>query len=383
VNRREATSRRWHVATVLVVAGSIAGLALARDGPELEPAEPAPSAHALKLHGAQMHPFWTDVSPAEVIRELDALDAAGANAVRVDLSWSSIERECRGCRSSSYVGKVDRFLRRARRLGISVIATLWSTPCWASSAPEDVRQGCDGPWWDRGVTRYPPVKMADYGAIVRWVANRWGRSLAGLEIWNEPNLPQQSFWRTPDAAGDYIRLLRAARAGIRRSGRPRLTVVAGALQRSDGSFLKELYARGLAGRFDALSIHPYSGGASPRARESGDDRMNSFADGVPWIRQIMLAHGDDKPLWLTEFGFTSCLDVHQPICVGPERQAAYTREAWRLLQGWRFVKVATQYNLRDKGTDVHDVEQQFGLLRADFAPKPAYDAFADAMAASR
>ncbi|MEA2424284.1 MAG: polysaccharide biosynthesis protein PslG, partial [Thermoleophilaceae bacterium] len=131
--------------------------------------------------GAQTHPFWSNNNTTDFDHELDMLAGAGANSVRVDLSWSTIELNGKGVHDPGYVAKVDRFMTDAASRNIKVIATLWTTPCWASSAPDTAKQACAGSWWDRGVQYYAPANPNDYADIAAWVAQRWGSKMAALE----------------------------------------------------------------------------------------------------------------------------------------------------------------------------------------------------------
>lgn len=339
---------------------------------------------ATKYRGAQTHPLWSSSQVSDFDRELDLLRNAGANTVRIDITWSSLQTAGKDRFSSWYVDKIDTFMRHAEARGIKVIPSFHATPCWASSAPSSLKQDCEGKWWDRGVTKYPPEDMAEYAKAAAWVANRWGRYMAGLQIWNEPNEESQNFWKTPDQAGDYARLLKAAYPAVK-AVQPNLTVAAGALSFSDGDFTKELYDHGIKGNFDVFSFHPYSESRPPTYTAEGDSRKWSFASGIPWIRKIMLARGDGKPIWLTEFGWTTCnptTDYGRRRCVTEDQQASYTEKAWQMLAGWRYVKAATQYNLRNKGTDPAGIEDQYGLVHRDFSPKPGYRAFRSGLAAN-
>ena len=57
-------------------------------------------------------------------RELDMAQRAGANVVRVDVSWSSLESGGKGQHSPWYVSKLDRFVREAHDRGMKVLTTL-------------------------------------------------------------------------------------------------------------------------------------------------------------------------------------------------------------------------------------------------------------------
>ena len=340
---------------------------------------PAAGAAQAQLLGAQSHATWGTVPPADMKRELDLLAAAGATAVRTEISWSSLETDGKGRYSAWYVERIDSFVAEARARGIEVIATLWSTPCWASTAPEDAKRGCSGAWWDREVSRYAPRDAADYADAAAWVARRWGSRLAALEVWNEPNIPAHRFLIADDNARAYAALLKGAYPRIKEAA-PGLPVLGGALAYSDERFLERLYELGAKGSFDGLSLHPYNEWRDPDDPWKPEWRMYTFLTGVPAMHAVLRAHGDgDKALWLTELGFSSCGDGDR-WCVNERQQAEYVADSLRIVRDWPFVRAATIYNLRNKGSDPRDREHQFGMLHQDFTPKPAFAAFARALA---
>ena len=341
-------------------------------------------ANAPRLSGAATHPLWASSSVADSDRELDLLRAAGASTVRIDLGWSSLEQEGKGSRSQWYVDRADTFFAHARARGLRVIVTFWGTPCWASSAPADLKQGCAGPWWERGVNRYPPADAGDFAEAAAWVAARWHRDMAALEIWNEPNY--NAFFRSSAPAADYAALLKAAYPRIKQVA-PDLTVLGPAMLGSDVPFLEALYSAGIRGYYDGLSSHPYNAGADPGdPTPARGGQGNPFLFGVPRVREAMVAHGDgDKRLWLTELGWSSCGPGGTSTwCVTPDAQARYVADAFRVIRDcWDFVDSVSIYNLRNKGTDPNDRESQMGLLLNDFTPKPSYGAFRDVLAELR
>jgi len=154
---------------------------------------------------------------------------------------------------------------------------------------------------------------------------------------------------------------------------------------SDAVFTERLYDLGIEGYFDAFSIHPYSEDRSPLDPGSERYRHLSFVRGIPAVRDVMTRHGDTRPLWLTEFGWnTSSVRGSDAWRNGVEEttQADYLSQALELLQGQPDVDVAVVYELQDVGTDRGAPLDNFGLLRHDRSPKPAFDAFRSA-AASR
>ncbi len=275
----------------------------------------------------------------------------------------------------------DAVFDAAAARGIKVVATFHTTPCWASSAPDELKQDCAGEWWDRNVQNYPPVSAADYGEAAAWVARRWGDRMAALEIWNEPNEAEQDFLVAPDPAVAYAALVKAAYGPVK-IARPELPVIVGSTSLADRAFIERLYDLGIRGYHDGISIHPYNESRDPDdARTAGLEKW-TFRSGVPWIRESMVAHGDgDKGLWLTEFGWSTCAEESSSWCVSEAEQSEYINDAFRIAHedNWSYVKAMLVYNLRNKGTDPADRESQFGMLHRDFTPKPGWDGFRNAL----
>ncbi|MEA2143686.1 MAG: polysaccharide biosynthesis protein PslG [Solirubrobacteraceae bacterium] len=332
-----------------------------------------------QLAGVQLHPLWDGVTPREAARELDVVARSGADVVRIDVGWSSLEQNGKGRIAAGYAGRLDQFLRNARARKLKVIATLHETPCWASRAPSSLRRRCAGAWWERDVNRYPPRLARDYADAAVYVARRWGDQLAALEIWNEPNKAEHL--RSTDPVADYARLVRATYKPVKRVA-PRLTVLAGSLLLSDGDFLTELYRRGrIAGHYDAISYHPYTDGSDPAVAQTARGAKYSLIAGTNWLHDIMLAGGDEAGiLWATEAGASTCAPGSNPGCVSEAEQARQVGNYVRVARGFPFVRAMIIYNLRDKGTNTASIEQSYGIVRTDLSPKPAYRAFKRAAA---
>ena len=340
-------------------------------------ASTATAAGPQQYHGAQMHAFWGNQSAADNARELDLLAEAGADSVRVDLGWASIEADGKGQYNEWYVGRVDQFMAQARARNMKVVAALINSPCWASTAPDSDRQDCSGQWWNRGnIPVWAPRDANDYADAAAWVARRWQADLAGLEVWNEPN--DSAYFRAADPVADYARLVRATYGPVKAAA-PSVPVIVAAVSWSDRPWLERLYAQGIGGSYDAISIHPYNESRDPDDPWQPQWRMNSFLSGVKWVRELMVEKGDaDKDLWLTEFGFSTC-GTGSSVCVSPEKQAEYTKDSFRIAAGWSYVRGAFVYNMRNTSDAPNDRNAQFGLLNRDFSRKPAYEALKSAL----
>ncbi|MGI8632798.1 MAG: cellulase family glycosylhydrolase [Solirubrobacterales bacterium] len=341
----------------------------------------APRAHAAGQEmGVQAHLLWGSVDADDVRTQLDHARDAGVTMVRVDLGWGSLEPSEKGRFSSYELGRIDRVVDEAEARGIKVMFTVWQSPCWASSAPESKKQGCEGSWWNRGVQLYPPKDPADFADAAARLAERYGSRVAAWELWNEPNA--SSYFKSSDPAGEYADLVKAAYPAIK-AAEPGAHVVAGSLMHSDVAFTEDLYRHGIAGKFDAFSIHPYSEDRSPT--DPGDDRWirGSFVRGVPAVRDVMVRHGDRQPMWLTEFGWSTCSERdgdNWENCVSEQRQATWLTDAYEIMRSWSYVRGGFWFKLMSGSDD--SLMDQYGLVRRDGSRKPAHSAMRAASASA-
>ena len=223
--------------------------------------------------------------------------------------------------------------------------------------------------------RYPPVNASDYANALAFLVRRYEDRVAAWEIWNEPDLTY--YFRAENQPAEYAKLVRAGYPAAKAAD-PSATVIVGALAEAPAAFTEKLFEYGIGGHFDAFSLHPYSGDASPLSPQSDQWIQTSFARGVPSVREVLLRHGEDKPIWLTEFGWsTSTIRGAESWRNGVDEmtQALYTEQALLKMRDWPYVPVAIVYGLKDVGTDPTDRNDNFGLIRYDNSPKPAYAAF--------
>jgi hypothetical protein len=314
---------------------------------------------------------WQYQEQADAEREVAEAAALGADTVRLGLYWSWMEPNAPGQYREDGLTRFDRLLEVASSHGLRVIVTVLSTPCWA--LPPDAQSGCQP-----GVYHAePPADPAAFGRFISFVSSRWGDRLSGIEVWNEPN--QEAFFGGTPA--DYSQLVRAAHDAVQQS-RPGLPVAAGALALADAEYLRELYRLGVKQWSDAISIHPYDLAdgtyGDPRRQWPAEMAKLSYSGGVPSIHQVMREHGDDAPLWLTEFGYPSCPAT--PHCVEPEKQGEYLVAALRQAARWDYVEVMLLFRLRDWYPGGENLEYHFGLLERDWTPKPGHSAVRDELA---
>ena len=327
---------------------------------------PAP-AGAQQTVGVGAHLMWG--SPADPIdtRQLDLARDMGAQMVRVDAGWVNAEGAGKGRWSQAYLAKLDSLVSSTQLRGMRLLLVWWRSPPWATSVA--------------GEPNAPPIDPNDYGESLAALATRYRDRPVDFEVWNEPN--SDGFFQSPDNARDYAALLKAAYRAVK-AVNPRAVVIGGALAHADATFARALYAHGIKGSMDGFSIHPYTENRDPLLAYPSYPHV-SFLPGIKNVRDVQAAYGDVAGLWLTEFGWNTggLFGTGYPAwrrSVTPEEQADYVRKAIDYLQTLPYVANAAVYLLRDDGTDPLDDQANFGLVRRDYTPKPAYRAFREAAA---
>jgi hypothetical protein len=304
------------------------------------------------LRGVQLVDVDGATSLPAVDAQLDGARRTGANMVRLYGQWGDLEAERPGQMAPGYLRLIDHTMQGAARRGMKVALTLGFTPCWASSAPPAVRGTCSTRAERDGAGRYPPADPADFARFAGFAAKRWGSFLAGLEVYNEPDQSNELYFAGPDKVARYAALLKAAYPAIKRAD-PRVPVLGGAFVGKDGRFLKALYAAGAKGSYDLLSVHFY----------------DLVLDALKNVRAVQRANGDRTPLWLGEFGWTSCFprQVTQGghVCVTPAVQGANLLDTMQALQTISYVRGAMIFSVRDTP------EFSFGAFDRLLRPKPA------------
>ena len=295
---------------------------------------------------AHYHPRWNTSD----ITHLNLAKSAGIDLVRVAIEWRRLQPDAPGVYDQWYSDRVAEFLQRAQQQGVSVYLMVSGSPCWASADPS---KNCQ---WNSYNRAYPPANAWDYANVMRDLVRKHGHQVIAWEIWNEPNIGR--FWATPDPVA-YTNLLKAAHGAIK-AERGHAVVLGGALAGTDFDFLMGMYAQGANRYYDALSIHPYTRGAP----DDCSTNLASYYCGVEGLRAMMLHNQDYKPMWFTEFGWSS-------LTVGEYNQSIYLQQALNRVKQWDFVPVATWYNLVDTSFDqgAPAFEHHMGLFRANGTPK--------------
>lgn len=307
------------------------------------------------LSGVNIEGIGPGSTPGQERASIAAAHQLHVKVIRVDFPWAIIE-PTKGATDSRALASADRIITEAAAAGIKVSATVGSTPCWDSSAPASLLRKCV-PGRDNAANRWPPRDDSAYATFVAFLAQRYNSRLAAIEIWNEPDQANEDYFAGPNKVALYAAVLRAAYPAIKQAA-PQVPVLGGSLVGSNGVFLRKLYAAGIKGFYDGLSVHFYTLTlAALRA-----------------THELQLSQGDHTPLWLDEFGWSSCWPrqrVQQDQgCVTSQVQAENIRNTYRAIARAPYVAAADIYKLQDSPN------QDFGMLTTRGKRKPAFAALA-------
>lgn len=333
----------------------------------------------------------------------------GAQTTRDEFEWAWIEPS----KGVYDWAASDRLMTYAANHGLHMLMIADTTPSWASGKDDSIEN------WQL----YPPINSIDFGNFAGKLAARYGGTgsfwaahptlpkvlPAGIEIWNEPNLPR--FWTSGPNAVKYTGMLKLAYQKVKAVD-PSMTVVTGGLApvgcyndadcngvadngvSADGinpvNYLKTIYVNGGAGYFDAVGWHPYSfwgtntATAAEMLANENWSAWSQMGDTATSARSLMIARNDgNKKIWATELGAPTCITGAQYTCVSEAEQAKLATQGVALWKSYSWSGNYYWYDLRDDfgGSSTTDMEYHFGALRSNNTQKPSYAALKTAFTA--
>ena len=298
------------------------------------------------------------ISDADMARTGQLLQDSKAGWVRMQLDWNWLDAD------PELIAMYDEAVDVARASGSRVLLIASQTPSWASGS---------------AIEESPPLDPNTYGDWLRTMVEHFKGRVDAYEIWNEPDTA--NFWPSGPNAAEYVALLKAGHAAVKGVD-PSATVVFGGLVGGNRTYLEEAYAAEpeLGRWFDVMAVHPYVAfaGAPDEIKLGPDGHIDrtSFAS-YRELHDILVANGDDKPMWITEFGYATTSQSQYWGGVDEATQADFLRRAYEFVEQDPYLEVLYWYNLRNNfwAPEADTWEDQLGLVRADFTPKPAYEAF--------
>jgi hypothetical protein len=310
--------------------------------------------------------------------KLQTVADSGAKWFEMDIDWNSIQD---GGPNSYMWTATDRVVTDARARGLKVLGMIGYTPTWAR--PSNCPAGSD---------KCLPASPETYAAFAQAVAQRYGSAstipglrngFAAYQIWNEPN--HYPFVEPTVNVHAYTTMLKRAYVEIKAAD-PLATVIAGGTSPAGNDpsgrdmapirFMKQIYADGGKGFFDAFAHHPYSFPCSPLTKAS----WNSFTQ-TRDLHTVMADNGDGaKKIWGTEAGAPTGSDIGTCTAGNVGRSVTEATQSQYLadyFKGWygdyaSFTGPLFWFQVRDNGTNPNDENDHYGLVRWDFSAKPAY-----------
>jgi hypothetical protein len=331
---------------------------------------------SVPFYGVNSHLTWFS-SDEKVNHMAQLMDETGVGIVRTVFDWASIEPEPGVYRWERF----DRAVEQLRERGVAILGILHGSAPWTTSAPS-----LDEPHWQTWPTKDLNAFARYVGAVVERYDGDGRADAPGSpvirywEIWNEPNTA--FFWRPRASAEEYVRLLGASYGAIKLAYPSAVVVLGGiagngvsyppfGLAEEEQNFLQQIYDHGGKGFFDIANIHLY-----PYTYELGrPELMTTLQDALDETRSVMAANGDgDKPIWITEIGFSTALFPDDYENQPDEAIASWLRSIYRQLSG---AEAVFWYMFEDEGTD-ENPEGHFGLVEYDGKLKQSYYAYRDA-----
>lgn len=323
------------------------------------PSALATDGHRAPLVGINVRAPYGGESAAAIRQELAYARQLNADVVRVELSWARFEPIAKDVLNRPTVAATDAFMRDAGNDHLKVIAMLDRTPCWASSAPPPVLAGCGG--GSEAAYAWPPRDASWFGAFAGWLAHRYAKRLAAVEVWNEPDQENEHYLAGPEKPRHDAELLKAAYPTVK-AANDKIAVLAGSVVGSNGAFMEALYAQRINGFYNGVAVHFYT----------------LVLASVRRFREVQAQNGDRTPLWLDEFGWSSCWPTaiveQEQGCVTRRVQAENFATSIRELSQAPYVAALVPYKLQNTPTEA------FGVLTGQGGRKPAFAALANAFA---
>jgi len=300
---------------------------------------------------------------AAILGALDELRGDRHFVVHLYISYTGMRAQQRKA-----VRKARRQARRYSRNGYGVEYVLAYRPAARAGEP-DVR----------GFVRF-----------TRRMSRRLGRieGVEAIQVTNEVNntlSPDASDGAYPGARDALIRGTIAAARKLRREGRRDIEVGFNWFYRldpsSDEDFWTELGEKGgerFAHAVEWVGLDVYPGTFFPPPLVPRDD---SVINAMSYLRECMMplaGLGDEIPIHITENGWPTA-----PPARSYEEQALALEEMVRAAHTYRANYGVTDYrwfDLRDADSASANFQQQFGLMRDDYTPKPAFGIYRDLIA---
>ena len=274
------------------------------------------------------------------------MKAAGITSTRDACEWAAAENN----KGTLNIFPVYRnYMDTASRFGISQFHVL----AYANDF-YDKRDYPTTPEAIEGFIRYAEFMVQNMPAGIRIV-----------QIWNEwdGGTGMSAQYAGHGDAARYMKLLQAVYPRLKKID-PQLKIISGAF--SSFGFLEKLVGMGLTDYCDAIALHTYNYQEilTPDAVEKWHARMFRIEQAVKTA-----AKGKKVDFFITEMGWPTNIGANGSTY---ESSADKLARLYLLARTLPFVKGIWWYDFQDDGWKYHDAESNFGIVRPDLTPKPAW-----------
>jgi len=284
--------------------------------------------------------FGVNIHFRDEPKDLDLIADAGFKFIRMDLTWSAVERK-KGVYEFDKSG-YDALTKGCTKRGIRILYILdYSNRLYESDRSVLTEQG------RRAFAAFAKAAAARYaGKGILW------------EIWNEPNIKQ--FWRPQPSIEHYCKLVEATAPGLKEADSTGL-VVAPATSTIPFQWLNDCFNRGLLKWIDALTVHPYRPQHPETVIKDYDKLRKLINSYAPQGKKIHIISG--------EWGYS--LINWDKSRLSEQQQAQYLARMF-LMNLYQNIPVSIWYDWKDDGSNPNEREHHFGTATYDAKPKQAY-----------
>lgn len=272
-------------------------------------------------------------SGKERISVANLITLAGINWVRDRFNWSEMEPEQGNFVSTSIYDEALEIQSSAR---LKILQVNHTSPKWANIDAH----------------RFPDDLRVVYN-FYKKIAQRWKSSVYSFEPWNEANLEDFG----GHIGSEIASFQKAAYLGIK-AGNPQVNVAFNPVARPKSATLADFRENEIEAYFDTFNFHHYD--TYDTYPNTYKDIRNSSANKPIWVSETNL------PFFWTE-DFEKSTTINQDLRIQSERVAS--TYAATLNEG---ASAVFYFLLPNYSED----RVQFGLLRKDLTPRPAFIALA-------
>lgn len=276
--------------------------------------------------------------------DITTLSRGGAINMRQSMYWNAMEKEKKVYSAADY-----QYIKNAfEKCGtVCLFEGAFGNPVYYA--------GMENTKWNT-----PPKTREQIDAYAEYVVETLKSfpQIRKVEIWNEPNLTSSG--RAANmTSSEYTQMVKRTAMAIRDYD-PTVIIMCGALaNQSSIEFTNDMLELGAADFVDGISIHPYCYPNNPDERfieKAADNWLPAYEYGG-WLE-----------MYATEMGFPNHINV---AGITEEKSAVYFPKMY-VLGDYAGYGELYWHNGVNNGWDAYNREDNFGILRADYTPKPAF-----------